>query len=149
MLYVEALAAPDTINTMPEKTLHAFADHGKVKGAMPVDGGDAEAVLARVHARPASTTRRSPPSSSAKAPQSFDKSWSDLHGLHRRRRAQAPAKADRTRERSAITTAHAAGQAQPLTQRPAWKALAAHRADDARPASARALRRAIPRAASA
>jgi transaldolase len=45
-LYVEALAAPDTINTMPEKTLVAFADHGEVKGAMPIDGGDAEAVLA-------------------------------------------------------------------------------------------------------
>lgn len=44
-LYVEALAAPDTINTMPEKTLLAFADHGEVKGAMPIDGGDAEAVL--------------------------------------------------------------------------------------------------------
>jgi transaldolase len=45
-LYVEALAAPDTINTMPEKTLLAFADHGEVKGAMPIDGGNAEAVLA-------------------------------------------------------------------------------------------------------
>jgi transaldolase len=45
-LYIEALAAPDTINTMPEKTLLAFADHGKVKGAMRLDGGDAEAVLA-------------------------------------------------------------------------------------------------------
>ena len=31
---------------MPEKTLVAFADHGEVKGAMPIDGGDAEAVLA-------------------------------------------------------------------------------------------------------
>ena len=49
-LYVEALAAPDTINTMPEKTLQAFADHGKVGAAMPVDGGDAEAVLAELRA---------------------------------------------------------------------------------------------------
>ena len=46
-LYVEALAAPDTINTLPEKTLRAFAEHGALKGAMAVDGGDAEAVLAR------------------------------------------------------------------------------------------------------
>ena len=45
-LYVEALAAPDTINTMPEKTLLAFADHGQVNGALPIDGGNAEAVLA-------------------------------------------------------------------------------------------------------
>lgn len=45
-LYVEALAAPGTIDTMPGKTLLAFVDHGQVKGAMPIDGGDAEAVLA-------------------------------------------------------------------------------------------------------
>jgi transaldolase len=46
VLYVEALAAPGTINTLPEKTLQAFADHGQVGAAMPIDGGDAEAVLA-------------------------------------------------------------------------------------------------------
>ncbi len=45
-LYVEALAAPDTINTMPEKTLAAFASTGTLHGVMPPDGGDAEAVLA-------------------------------------------------------------------------------------------------------
>lgn len=47
VLYVEALAAPDTVNTMPEATLLAFADHGKVTGVMPRDGGDAEKVLAQ------------------------------------------------------------------------------------------------------
>ena len=45
-LYVEALAAPDTINTIPEKTLLAFAAHGKVKNLLPVDEGYAEAVIA-------------------------------------------------------------------------------------------------------
>ena len=45
VLYVEALAAPFTINTMPEKTLNAFADHGQVDDPLPVDGGDAEQVL--------------------------------------------------------------------------------------------------------
>ena len=45
-LYVEALAAPDTVNTIPEKTLKAVADHGKVGAVMALDGGDAEAVLA-------------------------------------------------------------------------------------------------------
>jgi len=45
-LYVEALAAPETINTMPDKTLLAFADHGAVKQVLPVDGGDSTAVLA-------------------------------------------------------------------------------------------------------
>jgi transaldolase len=45
VLYVEALAAPFTINTMPDATLKAFADHGVVRGALPADGGDSEAVL--------------------------------------------------------------------------------------------------------
>lgn len=45
-LYIDALAAPDTVNTMPEKTLLAFAGHGEMKGSLPADGGDAEAVLA-------------------------------------------------------------------------------------------------------
>jgi transaldolase len=46
-LYVEALAAPDTIDTMPEKTLLAFAAGGTVKSVMAKDGGDAEEVLAQ------------------------------------------------------------------------------------------------------
>jgi transaldolase len=46
-LYVEAFAAPDTIDTVPEKTLNAFADHGEVLSVMATDGGDAEEVLAR------------------------------------------------------------------------------------------------------
>ena len=46
-LYVEALAAPDTIDTLPEKTLQAFAEHGVLRGPMAMDGGDAEAILAR------------------------------------------------------------------------------------------------------
>ena len=45
-LYIEALAAPDTIDTIPDKTLQAFAEHGKVGVPMPLDGGDAEAVIA-------------------------------------------------------------------------------------------------------
>jgi transaldolase len=46
-LYVSALAAPDTIDTMPEKTLLSFAEKGHISGMMPVDGGDAEGVLAK------------------------------------------------------------------------------------------------------
>jgi transaldolase len=46
-LYIEALAAPDTIATIPENTLRAFAERGEFKGALAADGGDAEAVLAR------------------------------------------------------------------------------------------------------
>jgi transaldolase len=45
-LYIEAFAAPNTINTMPEKTLKAFADHGTVGEPLPADGGDATRVLA-------------------------------------------------------------------------------------------------------
>ena len=44
-LYITALAAPDTINTIPEKTLLAFADHGTAGVPLPIDGGYAEAVL--------------------------------------------------------------------------------------------------------
>jgi transaldolase len=47
ILYVKALAAPFTVNTMPEATLKAFADHGDVGPPLPADGGDCEAVLAR------------------------------------------------------------------------------------------------------
>ena len=46
VLYIEALAAPDTIDTMPDATLLAFADHGEIRGTMAEDGGDAEVVLA-------------------------------------------------------------------------------------------------------
>jgi transaldolase len=47
LLYVKALAAPFTVNTMPEGTLRALADHGDVTTLLRADGGDCEAVLAR------------------------------------------------------------------------------------------------------
>ena len=46
-LYVHGLAAPFTINTMPEATLKAFFDHGEVGEPLPADGGDADVLLAR------------------------------------------------------------------------------------------------------
>ncbi len=46
ILYIKALAAPDTVDTMPEATLLAFADHGEVGPVMPADGGNCEQVLA-------------------------------------------------------------------------------------------------------
>ena len=46
-LYVEGLSAPDTINTMPESTLLALEDHGRVAEPMRADGGDADATLAQ------------------------------------------------------------------------------------------------------
>jgi len=47
VLYVKALAAPFTVNTMPEATLNALADHGAVDETLALDGGDTEDVLAR------------------------------------------------------------------------------------------------------
>jgi transaldolase len=46
VLYVRALAAPFTVNTMPEGTLKALADHGALGEMLPADGGDGEEVLA-------------------------------------------------------------------------------------------------------
>ncbi|HEY1757076.1 MAG TPA: transaldolase [Bryobacteraceae bacterium] len=45
-LYIKALASPFTVNTMPEGTLKALADHGEVGAILPADGGDGEARLA-------------------------------------------------------------------------------------------------------
>jgi len=45
--FVHGLAAPFTVDTIPDKTLVAFFEHGEVGDEMPVDGGDADAVLAR------------------------------------------------------------------------------------------------------
>ena len=46
-LYIQSLAAPFTVNTMPEDTLKALADHGELSGVLPDDGGDCEETLAR------------------------------------------------------------------------------------------------------
>jgi len=47
ILYVKALAAPFTVNTMPDATLKALADHGEIGAILPADGGDCEEVLAQ------------------------------------------------------------------------------------------------------
>ncbi|MGO9606083.1 MAG: transaldolase [Candidatus Binataceae bacterium] len=46
VLYIGALAAPNTIDTMPEETLLAFGEHGQIGAAAPRDGGDCEQVIA-------------------------------------------------------------------------------------------------------
>lgn len=76
-LYIEALAAPGTINTMPEKTLLAFADHGEVKGAMPLNGGDAEAVLADFAAAGVNDQRLAA-DLQREGTAAFAKSWNEL-----------------------------------------------------------------------
>jgi transaldolase len=45
LLYIEALVAPFTVNTMPERTLIALADHGAINHILPAHGGDCEEVL--------------------------------------------------------------------------------------------------------
>jgi transaldolase len=47
LLYVKGLASPFTVNTMPDVTLKALADHGEAGDILPADGGDCEEVLAR------------------------------------------------------------------------------------------------------
>ena len=47
ILYVKSLAAPFTVNTMPDATLMALADHGEIGAMLPADGGDCEEVLAQ------------------------------------------------------------------------------------------------------
>jgi transaldolase len=46
--YVDALTAPDTVNTMPQATLKAFVDHGEVGAGLPADGGPATEDIARL-----------------------------------------------------------------------------------------------------
>ncbi len=76
-LYIEALAAPDTINTMPEKTLRAFAEHGRLRGVLPIDGGDAEDVLAEF-TREGINDETLAADLQSEGTQSFDKSWNDV-----------------------------------------------------------------------
>jgi transaldolase len=77
ILYIESLAAPFTVNTMPEPTLKAFADHGEVGAGLPVDGGDCEAALekfrdAGIDIEALATQLQT------EGAKSFTKSWNDL-----------------------------------------------------------------------
>jgi transaldolase len=71
VLYIQALVAPDTINTMPEKTLLA--------GLLPRDGGDAEQVLAEF-ARAGIDVDRLAAKLQSDGAKAFEKSWNDLMG---------------------------------------------------------------------
>jgi transaldolase len=76
-LYIEAFAAPDTINTMPDKTLHAFADHGKVGDPLPADGGDFEQVM-QAHQDAGIDTDALALRLQKEGADAFVKSWTDL-----------------------------------------------------------------------
>jgi len=76
-LYVEGLAAPFTINTMPDKTLLAFADHGEVGEPIPPDGGEADQVLADYQSAGFDTDELAARLQREGA-EAFVKSWNDL-----------------------------------------------------------------------
>ena len=80
VLYVQGLAAPFTVNTIPEATLKALADHGVVSATMPIDGGDSDAVLARFAAAGIDIQALAAQLQDEGA-KSFVKSWNDLMGV--------------------------------------------------------------------
>ena len=77
VLYISALAAPLTVNTMPEATLKALADHGQVGAILPEDGGDCEEVLAQF-ARAGIDAGALATQLQDEGAKSFVKSWNDL-----------------------------------------------------------------------
>ena len=79
VLYVGALAAPFTIDTMPEPTLEAFAEHGEVGEPLPADGGDARArSLGGVRGRGGRRRRAGRAAARREGADAFDASWRDL-----------------------------------------------------------------------
>jgi transaldolase len=77
VLYVKSLAAPFTVNTMPEGTLRALADHGEVGPTLPVDGGSSEAELAQFASAKIDVHALADQLQDEGA-KSFVKSWNDL-----------------------------------------------------------------------
>lgn len=76
-LYVEALAAPNTVNTMPEDTLRAFADHGRLDGLLQANGGDCDAILA-AHTKAGVDVDALAQKLQADGAKAFVASWQDL-----------------------------------------------------------------------
>ena len=77
VLYIKALAAPFTVNTMPEATLKALADHGELGTILPADGGDSEQVLAEF-AKAGTDIEALAAELQDEGAKSFVKSWNDL-----------------------------------------------------------------------
>lgn len=80
ILYIKGLAAPNTVNTMPEATLKAFADHGELGAPMRADGSDCEAVLAKF-GRAGIEVEALAARLQAEGAASFVKSWHELMGV--------------------------------------------------------------------
>lgn len=105
-LYVEALAAAGTIDTIPEKTLLAFADHGKVGATLPADGGYAQAVLDEFR-REGVDDEALAARLQREGVEAFAKSWSGLMARILEKSSQPAAEA----EAAAAVAAGAAGAA--------------------------------------
>jgi transaldolase len=80
VLYIRALAAPFTVNTVPDGTLKAFADHGEIGAAMPPDGGDCEAILTQF-AKAGIDVDALAAQLQDEGAKSFVKSWDELLGV--------------------------------------------------------------------
>ncbi len=80
MIYVKALAAPFTVNTLPEGTLKALAEHGDVSMLMRADGGDCEDVLAQF-TQAGVDIHRMAQDLQTQGAESFVKSWNELMGV--------------------------------------------------------------------
>jgi transaldolase len=79
VLYIEAFASPLTVNTMPENTLQAFADHGKVGEPLDPDGGDSEETL-KAFADAGVDTDALATRLQKEGAEAFVKSWRELLG---------------------------------------------------------------------
>lgn len=77
ILYIKALAAPFTITTIPEATLHDFADHGAIGRLLPAGGGDAEKMLAQF-ARVGVSYDQLADDLQREGAEAFVKSWNEL-----------------------------------------------------------------------
>jgi len=91
VLYVSGFASPNTVNTMPEKTLLAFADHGEVPELLlPLDGGDVDDELAAFEAVGIDLTALGQQLQDEGA-QAFVDSWNDLIDLIGNKRGELSA----------------------------------------------------------
>jgi len=115
--YVHGLAAPFTVDTMPDKTLMAFYEHGEVGESMPADGGDCDVVLARF-AKAGLDVAALGDELQREGAEAFDHSWKELLGRIDEQVRVAPMVRVQPRKPSV-----------PLRERPAWQALERHHAE--------------------
>ena len=150
VLYIKALAAPFTVNTMPEGTLKALADHGELGTILPADGGDCEEVLAQF-AKAGIDVDALAAQLQEEGAKSFVKSWNELMEVivskssalktvrcrlktkarlaSKARAAHVQDDSGRKEHNDGRTRSNALRQpkvSQALTKRKAWKALQAH-----------------------